>query len=95
MTREEATKFYATPAWKAARLAVLRRDGFCCTRCGRSPSNRRGLTVHHRELVRSSEPAAWLDETNLESLCRGCHAEAHRTMGMDPARLAWRVRFGI
>ena len=95
MTREEATKFYLSPVWRRVRLAVLRRDGWRCRCCGRSPTNRRGFVVHHVRAVRSSAPAAWLDESNLEALCRPCHADAHRAMDMDPSRAAWRARFGV
>lgn len=55
------------------REAALLRDNHACVRCGKTA----GLVVHHKDGNGrgSKNPNSELE--NLETLCRGCHAEEH------------------
>jgi len=61
--------------YKAWRLAVFVRDGFCCQHCG----DRRGhnLNAHHIEYV-SECPERIFDVSNGLTLCESCHRDVHR-----------------
>ena len=60
-------RVYKTKRWRVTRLAIIRRDGFRCTYCGR----RSGLEVHHlREVANSGD---WFAPDNLATACRTCH----------------------
>ena len=54
-------------AWRQRRAAVLKRDGYCCTRCGVAAEH---LDAHHKIPWKISKN----DEMdNLVTLCRSCH----------------------
>jgi 5-methylcytosine-specific restriction endonuclease McrA len=67
--------FHARYFWDAARSQVLRRDGFRCQRCGRKRSPR-SLEVDH--IVERVRGGALRDPSNLQTLCRRCHARKTR-----------------
>ena len=58
--------------WKLTRRAVLERDGWRCTRCGRAGR----LEVHHK--VRLVDGGDEYDPDGCETLCRPCHFDRHR-----------------
>lgn len=73
MAKEWAIRFYKSGAWGIARGIALRRDHFCCTRCGR-----RADEVHHiialtPENIMDDRVALNID--NLECLCHDCHTK--------------------
>ena len=69
--------------WEAVRLSVLERDGWRCTRCGKPGK----LEVHHKQtLAAGGSP---YDPANLETNCRECHIDLHRTASATPGREAW------
>lgn len=73
--RAFAKSFYESPAWRRTRAYVFKRDAGLCVRCGEV-----GEIVHHKtELTPRNidDPAISLNENNLETLCRACHALAH------------------
>lgn len=73
--RAFAKAFYESPAWRSTRAYIIKRDAGLCVRCG-AP----GVIVHHkRELTPANidDPMIALNENNLETLCRSCHAIAH------------------
>lgn len=73
--RPFAKAFYESPAWRKTRDYVFKRDSALCVRCG-AP----GVIVHHKiELTPKNigNPLISLNEENLETLCRQCHAIAH------------------
>lgn len=73
--REFAKEFYRSPAWRAARAAIVKRDFGLCKRCG-AP----GEIVHHKKYLTPeniNDPHIALGEDNLELLCRDCHAIEH------------------
>lgn len=55
-------------AWAELRLAVLERDGYHCTHCGRTDH----LHIHHRRARRSG---GLHQMDNLQTLCEDCHAQ--------------------
>ena len=72
-----------TYAWKTARAAAQRRDGFRCQQCGLS--NRRAvLQVHHIDGNSQNH-----DLSNLVTLCHACHAKVGG--GTPPRETAGRV----
>lgn len=73
--RAFAKDFYESPAWRSTRAYILKRDAGLCVRCG-AP----GVIVHHKTHITPQnidDPAITLNENNLETLCRACHAIAH------------------
>jgi len=73
--RAFAKAFYESPAWRKTRAYIIKRDFGLCTRCG-AP----GVIVHHKiELSPSNidDPSISLNEDNLTTLCRNCHAIVH------------------
>ncbi|MCM1220562.1 MAG: HNH endonuclease [Lachnospiraceae bacterium] len=73
--REFAKAFYESPAWRSTRAYILKRDAGLCVRCGAL-----GVIVHHKRPLTPGnidDPLVSLNENNLETLCRACHAIAH------------------
>lgn len=73
--RDFARSFYLSKEWRRARAYVFTRDGGLCVKCGDI-----GEIVHHKEHLTPeniSNPEIALGESNLELLCRECHALAH------------------
>lgn len=69
-------EFYHSAAWQALRLRALERDAYLCQPCLRERRITRADTVHHIVPVKQ----AWerrLDLSNVESVCRDCHARLH------------------
>lgn len=63
------------PRWVTVRKLILRRDDWCCARCGNEATD-----VHHRKLkgmggTRDEETA--YGYANLISVCRFCHSWIH------------------
>ena len=70
-----AKAFYESPAWRQTRAYILKRDAGLCVHCG-AP----GCIVHHKtELTPQNidDPMITLNEDNLETVCRTCHAIIH------------------
>ncbi len=57
------------------RQAILKRDRHRCVRCG----SRDSLTVHHKDGKGRGVPTPNNADSNLETLCRPCHARVHHT----------------
>lgn len=73
--RAFARAFYESPAWRRTRAYIFKRDSGLCVRCG-AP----GVIVHHIQPLTPAnidDPSISLNEDNLETLCRACHAIAH------------------
>jgi len=71
--------------WQWTRLKVFERDGWRCRRCSRAGRLECDHVVPLRE---GGDP--W-DMTNLQALCRRCHAakSAREASKPDPARDEW------
>lgn len=73
--RAFAKAFYESPAWRHTRAYIIKRDAGLCVRCGSL-----GEIVHHKTALTPrniDDPSITLNENNLETLCRVCHAAAH------------------
>lgn len=58
--------------WNHRRLEIMRRDGFCCRRCGKKGI----LNVHHRWYIYGRKPWQYPDRS-LITLCEDCHHHIH------------------
>lgn len=69
---------YRSPEdWSAVKLEVLRRDRYCCTKCGVSVRGTNERAIHHIiPLSRGGRTVA----SNLTTLCDPCHESKHRHM---------------
>lgn len=73
--RDFARSFYLSKEWRRARAYVFNRDVGLCVKCGAF-----GEIVHHKVPLSPgniSNLEIALGESNLELLCRECHALAH------------------
>lgn len=71
-----------TKRWKALRVEILERDGYCCRSCG----CRGRLEVDHIKPVRT-HPELSYDPGNLQALCPSCHTKKTRIeCGHPPPR---------
>lgn len=72
-----AEKFdYNSPKWRRKRKAILRRDCYLCQECLRYGRRREATTVHHKQHADEFPELAFAD-SNLISLCEGCHNKMH------------------
>jgi 5-methylcytosine-specific restriction enzyme A len=61
--------FYSSTAWKKARAAAKRRDGYRCTRCEAA-----GVRLDVDHLIHwKRRPDLAFELNNLRTLCRRCH----------------------
>lgn len=61
------------PNWQRKRLEILEAAHWVCESCGGAEST---LHVHHKRYVKGR--MAWeYEDSELEALCEGCHAEQH------------------
>ena len=67
---------YTSKRWERKRAAILRRDGYCCVWCRRYGRSRSAVVVHHVKHV-DEYPELAYEDSNLVSLCQGCHNKAH------------------
>lgn len=77
MTERE---FLETKAWKRKRKYILRRDKYQCQYCKRYGKNREATIVHHIKHY-EDYPELGLVDSNLISLCPGCHNKQHPEKG--------------
>ena len=83
-------KYYNSKQWKDMRNVYYKNHPFCLV-CERKGITKIGDHVHHKTpfMSTSDEEERWnllLDESNLETLCKKCHLEAHmklKMMGKD------------
>lgn len=78
--RPFAVKFYSSNAWKLCRDNVKQRDHGLCQDCLKKGLITPADAVHHIiELTPENinNPEISLNEKNLVSLCRDCHAARH------------------
>ena len=73
--------------WDRSRRQAFDRDGWRCTRCGKSGA----LEVHHVRALHKGGDA--YDLANLSAVCRSCHIARHRR-ALTPAEAAWRTLLG-
>lgn len=80
-----------TERWKRLRVEILRRDKWCCVKCGA----RGNLEIDHIESVRIAPDLAY-EPKNLQALCKSCHSIKTQNEvfgdgnGPDPEKIKWR-----
>ena len=77
------TGFYNSTAWKATRRNYRQSVGGLCERCLRHGLVNPAEVVHHKEPLTErniNDLEVSLGWSNLEALCRKCHAEVHDEM---------------
>lgn len=82
-----ARSFYLSKEWRQVRAYIFERDHGLCVECGRP-----GEIVHHKVHLTPAnitDPSIALGESNLELLCRDCHALAHAATLPTDAALAF------
>jgi 5-methylcytosine-specific restriction endonuclease McrA len=82
--------FYYSPAWRALRIVVLRRDRWRCVVCGADVSGRGAARIDHIE-PRRTNPDIALCPANCRTLCTLHDAQAHRERGPGRAPVARRI----
>ena len=84
MSRQtQETGFYNSAAWKTTRRNYKQSVGGLCERCLRNGLVNPAEVVHHIEPLTEqniSDIKVSLCWSNLEALCRKCHAEVHDEM---------------
>ena len=78
--REFAKGFYKSRAWQRTSRAYAKSVGGLCERCAAKGLPVAGQIVHHRTPLTPEnihDPAVTLAWSNLELLCRDCHAACH------------------
>lgn len=82
--------FYDSPAWRALRVATLRRDHYRCVICNISVVHKGQARVDHIKLVKT-HPHLKLDPDNVRTLCTVCDAQSHRERGPGRYTLGGRI----
>ena len=85
---------YGSSAWKAVRLAVLRRDGYWCQvrlspKC--VPDLRIKGNAHCDHVVSVVRGGPALDPSNLRSACRACNLWLGAKLGRERQKAAMRI----
>ena len=81
--REFAESFYSSKAWHDCRKAYRLSVGGLCERCRSKGLIVPGEIVHHKVHLTPdniTNESVTLDWSNLELLCRNCHAEIHNNI---------------
>lgn len=83
---DKPVHYYSLANWKRLRLTILERDNYTCIRCNKQTTDLQINHIRFRELGGSDSPS------NLESLCRPCHAKTDsdklkELTGNDKARM--------
>lgn len=89
MARAFSRSFYHSKSWKATRQAYFESRHGLCERCLRKGIVKPGEIVHHKLHLTPeniSNPNVSLAFSNLELLCRDCHADAHPEIYGEPKR---------
>lgn len=80
LAREYARTLYNSKAWQRTRNAYKRMVGGLCEVCYANGIVKPGEIVHHKIPVTPdniNDPEITLSFTNLQCVCRECHAEIH------------------
>lgn len=94
MSKPFAREFYDSIAWKRTRQAYASSVGRLCERCLRAGRYVPGDIVHHINPLTPEnigDPGVTLAWSNLELVCRDCHAEIHDAVINKRAPKRWTV----
>lgn len=75
-----ATAFYSSKAWKDTRTAYAKSKGNLCEICLSKGLYKPGVIVHHKVHLTPEnikDPSVTLNWSNLQLVCRDCHANIH------------------
>lgn len=75
-----AESFYKSQAWKKCRAAYAKYRGGLCEKCLANGIVTPGVIVHHKIVLTPyniHDPEVTTSFSNLELLCRDCHAQEH------------------
>ena len=78
--KEYAAKFYKSKAWQACRNAYVHQARGLCEPCLMAGRVTPGEIVHHKIHLTPDnihQPEVTMDFSNLELVCRECHAKEH------------------
>lgn len=78
--KDFASSFYKSQAWKRTRAAYTKAQGGLCECCFKDGIITPGEIVHHKTPLTPAnihDPTVTLGWSNLQLLCRECHAKAH------------------
>ena len=78
--KDYAKAFYKSQAWKRTQAAYKKSVGGLCERCYAKGLIVPGVIVHHKTYITPEQidnPDITLAWSNLECLCRDCHAQEH------------------
>ena len=78
--QEYAKVFYKSQAWKHCRAAYVKEVGGLCEACLKKGLYSPAEIVHHKIHITPEnigDPNITLSHSNLEALCRLCHAKEH------------------
>lgn len=81
MAREFAREFYSSEAWNKCREGYRKSVGGLCERCLAKGLYVPGEIVHHKIHLTPQnvkQPDVSMNWSNLELLCRDCHAAEHK-----------------
>lgn len=78
----ERSPLYDTPRWRALRLAQLRQEP-CCRACAEKNRVTPATVADHIRPYRDGSD--FFDATNLQSLCKSCHARKSAREGHQQA----------
>jgi 5-methylcytosine-specific restriction enzyme A len=73
--------FYRSAKWIRKRKAILVRDQYRCVECRKYGRITEATIVHHIKPYEEYPELAY-ENSNLKSLCAGCHAKAHPEKGV-------------
>lgn len=62
--------------FNSKREKILQRDNYTCFRCNKQLESKL-LIVHHKDRLGRGSKVKNNDDSNLETLCRSCHAREH------------------
>lgn len=89
---KETEKFYWTRQWARTRTAYRKARGGLCERCLAKGIIAPGDIVHHKIHLTPEnigDVSLSLDFSNLELLCRDCHAAEHKDDSRYKTKLYW------
>jgi 5-methylcytosine-specific restriction endonuclease McrA len=80
MSQGKQAQFYKTAAWVNCREGYLKSVGGLCEKCKAKGIITPATMVHHKIHINAEnvdDPSITLSWSNLQALCRLCHAEEH------------------
>lgn len=78
--KDFARKFYSSQAWKDTREAYAKSKGYLCEPCLAKGIYKPSEIIHHKIILTPDnidDPNVTLNWSNLECVCRDCHAAIH------------------